>query len=473
MGRPYSDVELAKILKDPVLFQDKLCNRPPVSETQIKILRSNAKRICIAAGRRWSKTTMFGSYTLWYSLNHEKVKTAFFAPSWEQVDIYMDITRELIDEFPDYLKNRISITTNRKRKIVIEGSTIIARSATSTSMGIRGHGADLVIRDEDAFIPDGKMKEIRPLLLKMGKRAKISKELVGSTPLGHNHFWKDFNSKLYESYQVPTWDNKFYDKKLIDDEKQLMTEAEFNQEYGAQFLDDKYSAFPQKLIDLAITGRRLIQYPNPDYEYVAGIDLGKRRDASVIYIMHAEANHIYVDSITEIRNDFSGKFWTKMLNTAFELIKRFRCSVVCIDQTSIGDMPSEELINMAAEQNLSCNVRGIDFTRRLKNSRQGIISQLQLKFERGEIHFPFYAKLIRELKNVRFEASQSPNAKLETYGRYVHIGHDDHVIAMALGLLALPQTNEIFYTGSNPIEKNYDEPLPMLQVTNKFFDGEA
>ena len=478
MARHFTPQTLKLILQDPAQFQEILCNRPIVSETQRKILHSKAKRICIAAGRRWGKTTMLACYSLWYAINHKKSKIGIFSSSWEQIKIFMDTIREVLEEFHPSVKNMLRITTNQNYKIVVEGSTIQGFSATKTSKGIRGHGFDLVIRDEDAFIPDSKMKAIRPLKAKFGDRAKRAKEFAASTPLGHGHFYKDWHSKLYESYRVPTYDNKFINRKEIEEERELLTRYEFQQEYEAEFVDATGAVFPPDLINNAVNHNlKLMDHPpeKVDYQYAIGIDLGKKRDASVLYIIHAEGPDIYIDCIKEFKNDQTGRFWSKIINESFYYIVKFKPPTGCIDQTAIGDMPTEEIQNLLAEKNVSCNLKGIDFTRRLKNSTQGLIASLLLKFERGEIHFPFYQKLIRELGNIRYEESESPDLKTQTYGRYTHIGHDDHVIALALALHSLPNAKDIFYTRSNEVNQNPFEnnqslnEMPRLIVTNPMF----
>lgn len=473
-----SKEELREILLDPVKFSTVILDLPPVSETEAKIMRSKAKRICIAAGRRWGKTTLLAIIAVWTALTQAKGKgkIAAFTGSWEQSDIFMEAVREVLDLIHPEIKKMVRITLNRKREIVVNGCLIFTRSATQTSRSIRGHGRGviLLIRDEDAFIPDVMMKQIRPIRI-----SNKAKEIAASTPLGHNHFYKDFNSKVYESYRVTSYDNKFLDKKDLDEEKLLLTKAEFDQEYMAEFLDDRYSVFPQILIDEATEfNKSFISGPKEGIEYVMGIDLGRRRDATVVCIGHADLNHIEVDFFEEVKYLQDGRYWNKVLRRIEELIKKYRVQLVHIDQTGIGDKPTEDLRNSLLDQNILCGVKGIDFTRRLKNSKEGLINGLLLKFERKEIHFPFCEKLIRQLKNIRFEASDTPSRSMGTYGKFTHVGHDDFVSALMLMVNALPDTQPIFYSRSTPItpfmggEERFRSPYeePSLIVTNPW-DG--
>ncbi len=447
---------LAKYLKDPVLFQEKIAGLRLVSQTQRDILRSDAPRIAISAGRRWGKTCMLANYCLWWAMKYSGSEIVIVSASWEQIDIFMQQLKDIFNQIHPFLRKRIKVGAWRTRYVEIEKSKISAVSASRSSTAIRGHGADLLIRDEDAFILDSQMKSIRPLRIRMHKNAKDKKrkvkEIAASTPLGRNHFYNDFHSSSFESFQVPTWDNKFIPKEEIEQEKELMTDQEFRQEFGAEFLDDKYNAFPKEIIDNAVQqGLKMKESPEADVEYYAGIDLGKRKDASVIYIIHSEKGIVYVDYAQEVKNTQEGKFWQKMVSEAASTLRKFGVTTCFIDQTGLGDMPTEELSRTLEDKNIYTELKGVDFTTRVKNSRHGILSKLQIKFERGEVKIPMFQPLIKELNNVKFEATSQASSNQEIYGKFTHVGHDDHVIALALAVAALPRGNDIFYAGSNAL----------------------
>lgn len=476
--------KIREILIDAVLFSAHVLGMPCVSETEEKFLRSKIKRKIIKAGRRWGKTTMLAIATLHFVVarfpeiqkkNPNINEAVMFGPSWEQCEIFMDALKDMYKCIDPFFKPMIKMTTNRIYEVVINDIKIIALSATKNSRVIRGHGRNtgLIIRDEDAYIPDELMKVIRPVRL-----SNSADEWVGSTTAGHNHFHKDYNSDVYESYSVTSYDNKFLDPTDLDEEKQLLTEAEFSQEYLAEFMDDRYSVFSQRLIDDATEfNEKFKDNPEEDVEYVMGVDFGKKRDSTVIMIGHMEDNHIYVDVAKEVKYPTDGLFWVNTLREIENYIKLFKPYTAFLDQTGIGDKPTEDLKNTLLEQNIMTFIKGIDFTRRNKNGREGLVNSLLLKFERKEIHFPRCDKLIRQLKNIRFEASDSPDRKSGTYGRYTHIGHDDYVMAFTLMVSALPDSiKETFHTASNSGVMNNnpqdfsigkEREYPPLVVTNK------
>ncbi len=472
---------LREILVDPVLFSEHVLGMPSVSKNEEKFLRSKSKRKLAACGRRWGKTTMFAIESLhdiavlFPELQKKKPyvnEIIMFGPGWEQCEIFMDAIRDVHAQIHPFWKPFFKITTNQVHQIVINGIKIIALSAAKNSRAIRGHGRNVgvIIRDEDAFITDDVMKIIRPVRI-----SNSAKELVGSTTAGHNHFYKDYESGVYETYKLTSYDNKFIDKADLDEEKKLLTEAEFNQEYMAEFMDDRYSVFPQVLIDAATNfNQKFIDKPEKDIEYVMGVDFGKRRDSTVIIIGHKEENHIYVDVAKEVKYLADGMFWVNTLREIENYIKIFKPTTAFLDQTGMGDKPTEDLRNTLMKQNIMTFIKGIDFTRRVKNGKQGLVNSLLLKFERKEIHFPFCEKLIRQLKNIRFEASATPDRASGTYGKYTHIGHDDYVMAFTLMISGLPDSSEeTLHTVSNTHSGNANMSMgqqrefPGMIVTNK------
>jgi hypothetical protein len=448
-------LSIEKCKKDPVYFAVKILKFYP-TVIQKKILQDKSNRILIAAGRRWGKTMLMAVYTIWFVYTHANVTAACFAPSWEQSKIFMDEIRKHIEKPPLNQSIRIS------KKFDIEltnGSRILARTASRTAKGIRGRGVDLLDVEEAAFIPDELMAAIRPTRLD-----KKAKEFQVSTPLGHNHFWKSFQAKdVYSIYHLKTQDNPFISKKELKQEKKLMSSIEFKQEYEAEFIDDKFSVFNQKLIDLAIEpSLKFISQGEPDHVYQMGVDLGRKQDASVVMIVEKVNNVLIIRHIKEFINDGSTKFWTKVLDHIEYLCKAFNVANVCIDQSGVGDKPTLDLQNQFADNNIPTRVQGIVFTYGTKNSWEGLVNTLLIQFERELIKSPFNEKLIRQLKNIRFEISQAGNR------RFVSVGSSpDFVMALALAIKAVPSFD---YSVTGKVTETKKESEPGFKCTSEGFE---
>lgn len=431
-------VDKERAFNDPVYFLEKFTSLK-LSEGQKKVLRSLAKyhRIIVKAGRRWGKTKTAAAATIWFMYTRPGSKVGYFSPSWDQCEVFMDeeiygkiLAGTLLEE-SFYDPKKFSLVISNKSKLV-------AKTANISSQSGRGHGFDFIIPDESAFIPDEVMAAIRPTRL-VGK----AWEMQLSNPCGHNHFYRDFKSKIFKPFSFRTVENPLVDKQELKKEKEIMTDLEFKQEYEAEFIEDEFSVFPNKLIDAArsLGMERNVEFLSrgkEDHFYYGGLDLGRKQDKSVISVV--DHQHPFVDLVykKEIRNDHTDAYWTKVLDEAEEVTRAFKLKVWDVDQTAIGDMPTLTLKQNFVEKNIPCIVNGIIFSSSMKNSRDGLVNSLLLQFERNYLALPHYPELIKQLKNVRRKVVIRPTKDvISTFS----LRGLDHVTALALAVRAVP-----FYT---------------------------
>jgi phage terminase large subunit len=157
------------------------------------------------------------------------------SPNYNLSQISFDLQRNLIRQFDleiakDNAKDRVIELTN--------GSTIRLGSVNQID-SVVGRSYDFVLFDE-AALADGESAfnvAIRPTMDKPG-----SKALFISTPRGRNNwFSKFFNRGFNDSYEQwasikATWhDNPRASESDIDEARRSMSEAEFKQEYEADF----------------------------------------------------------------------------------------------------------------------------------------------------------------------------------------------------------------------------------------------
>lgn len=427
-------VDKDKAFDDPVYFIEKFTSLK-LAPGQKEVLRAlpECKRIIVKAGRRWGKTSLGGAAAVWFLWTRPNVKVGYFSPSWDQCQIFMD---EVYNKILNGSLLYGSVTNALKFSLdVSNGSKLIAKTANLASQSGRGHGFDFIIPDESAFIPDEVMAAIRPTRL-VGK----SWELQMSNPCGHNHFYHDFNSKMFKQFSFKSIDNPMVDKKELAMQKELMTDFQFKQEFEAEFIDDEFSVFPQKLIDdsLLLGLARNVKFLDKgldDHNYYMGVDLGRKQDKSVIIIV--DHLHPFVDLVfyKEIKNDFSEAYWTKVLDEIENAVRIFKVKALNIDQTSIGDKPTLDLKQTFREKNIPCVINGVIFSSNMKNSRDGLVNSLLMQFERNFIAIPHYPVLIKQLKNVRRKIIIKPTREITSTFSLTGL---DHVTALALAVQAVP-----------------------------------
>ena len=157
------------------------------------------------------------------------------SPNYSLSQISFDLQRQLIKHFD------LEVTRDNAKDKVIElsnGSTIRMGSVNQVD-SVVGRSYDLIIFDEAALVDgrDAFNVALRPTLDK-----ENSKALFISTPRGRNNWFAEFWQRGF-SDQFPEWcsikatyhENPRISDADIDEARKTMSEAEFNQEYMADF----------------------------------------------------------------------------------------------------------------------------------------------------------------------------------------------------------------------------------------------
>lgn len=205
------------------------------------------------------------------------------APNYSLSQISFDLQRALIKKF------NLEVTKDNAKDKVIElsnGSTIRIGSVNQVDSCV-GRSYDLIIFDE-AALTDGMEAfnvALRPTLDK-----PTSKALFISTPRGKNNWFstlfdRGFRDDFPEWFSVKaTWkDNPRMTESDVAEARRSMSEAEFRQEYEADF-----SIFEGKIWNLKESCVREI--PELDFrkcDIFAGLDLGFRDPTAMVVIAYS------------------------------------------------------------------------------------------------------------------------------------------------------------------------------------------
>jgi hypothetical protein len=190
--------------------------------------------VCAAISRRQGKTYIANIIGQLVSLVPNS-NILIMSPNYALSQISFDLQRTLIKHFD------LEVTKDNAKDKVIEmsnGSTIRMGSVNQVDSCV-GRSYDLIIFDE-AALADGKDAfnvALRPALDK-----ENSKAIFISTPRGKNNwfsefFWRGFTDEFSEwvSIRATYKDNPRMSEADIAEARQSMSEAEFKQEYEADF----------------------------------------------------------------------------------------------------------------------------------------------------------------------------------------------------------------------------------------------
>ncbi len=233
----YESIEQGNFLKLPVEQYLGLLGIEAIP-SQIAIINAvNSKKyrfVCAAISRRQGKTYIANILGQLVSLV-PGCHILVMSPNYNLSQISFDLQRQLLKHFDlevakDNAKDRVIELTN--------GSTIRMGSVNQVDSTV-GRSYDFIIFDE-AALADGETAfnvALRPTLDKAE-----SKALFISTPRGRNNWFSRFYQRGFND-EYPEWcsvhatwqDNPRATTEDIDEAKKTMSEAEFNQEYMADF----------------------------------------------------------------------------------------------------------------------------------------------------------------------------------------------------------------------------------------------
>ena len=320
----------ARFLKLPIAPYMDLLNITPLP-SQIAIINAinNPKYrfVSAAVSRRQGKTYIANIIGQLVSLVPGS-NILIMSPNYSLSQISFDLQRNLIKHFD------LEVTKDNAKDKVIEisnGSTVRMGSVNQVDSCV-GRSYDLIIFDE-AALADGRDAfnvALRPTLDKEG-----SKAIFISTPRGRNNWFSEFFYRGY-SDDFPEWvsiratykDNPRMAQSDIDEAKKSMSEAEFRQEYEADF--NTYEGQIWKF-DFENQVKDLSQLDTSKMDVFAGLDVGFKDPTAMCVIAYDwEENKYYL-----VDEYFNAERTTEQHATEIQkLIERWDIDFIYIDSAA-------------------------------------------------------------------------------------------------------------------------------------------
>lgn len=355
---------------------------------QQKILESDSRFRVVMCGRRFGKSELSQILSVTYAIRGLSV--AYITPTYGLAKVFFSKLTEALP-FP---KNKSDL------KIAFPTNGEIEFFTGERLDNLRGRKFHLVIIDEASFIPDlenGWNNSIRPTLTDYKGKAVFL-----STPKGKNFFYSLFmkgGEQDWESFKFTSYDNPFIDPLEIDQARQQLPIAVFEQEYMASPSENSANPFGNAFIRNCI--RPISSQPIVSF----GIDLAKSFDHTVIIGLDNFGNVAYFD-----------RFQMDWHNTK-ENIRRLPKSPILIDSTGVGDPITEEL------KRDGLPIEGLKFT---SQSKQQLMEGLANAIQQGKIGFP--DGVIKEELEIFEYQFTSNGVRYSAPSGF----HDDCVMALAL-----------------------------------------
>ena len=312
---------------------------------------------------------------------------------------------------------KIMATHNRSECKLVNGSKILSLPANPDT--VRGFTGSVYL-DEFAFHRDGAkiFRAIMPTITRGENRLRIVSTPAGDQGMFFRLWSKDgeFRKHRVDIHQAISEGLEID----LDGIRRLTPDPDtFAQEYECKFLSDRESYFSLPLIYTCV--REDGEYPKPEGEVYMGVDVGRKRDRTVLVTLHKVGDVLHSAPLEVLdKATFSAQE-----DYIAGCIERLCPTRLCIDSTGLGMQLAENL-----SSRFSC-VEGVGFTNQIKETMSVTCRRI---FEKRSIRIPKDRKLINDIHSIKKIVTIAGNIRYDAQRNAS--GHADRYWALALAVHA-------------------------------------
>jgi len=281
------------------------------------------------------------------------------------------------------------------------------------AINLRGAGADHILIDEAAFVPESLIAEVAMPML----AANDGRMTLISTPRGRNFFYRLFlrgqnREHGFWSRQSPSNENPRVSAEFLAIQREIISERAYLTEYEAQFIDSQSAVFAADAIDECLVAP--IVERGPVY---LGVDWARYRD--FVGVVAVRGNRLRSEVIRVDR--WSGARWSHSVQRVAAIADDVAATAIACDSTGAGDAPTEDLASSVEHR----QVVNVQFT---SQSKPVLIESLGALIEHVRIRLLPEPALIAELENYEAKLGETGHTHYAAAPGF----HDDLVCALAL-----------------------------------------
>lgn len=265
---------------------------------QVAMHYDNERFRFIVGGRRAGKSVSCFQEALRYCLAGQNLVVWWVAPTYSEA---REIGYQQFLDFFDVLRPAIKNVHHSQMRVEFTNGSIFYFKGADRKDSLRGRGLDFLVVDEAAFIPEDVWRKVlRPALSDKQGRA-----ILISTPNGKNWFYDQYQTAKglvnWTTFFWPSYVNKFMSKEEIEAAKDELSDADFRQEYMAEFLTRAGQVYDD------FSELNIIDSFSPDpsqHDFYIGVDFG--------YANPTAACFMAVDKQTEVVTQFDELYKERM-----------------------------------------------------------------------------------------------------------------------------------------------------------------
>lgn len=435
------------------------------SESQLDVLEAlmnpNYKEVVLVAGRGWGKDLTLGMYIYNICKTQPNTRVLFVTPWYKQIENFMTQVMNGVNDLngdnfiPHGLPELPTFKIIGNKKIVFDNGSVVVGVSADNPDNIRSFRANIIVMNEVADIPEN---TINTQIYAVIKKNKPKIVYVG-TPKGKNHLFKKFvqglhrfserTKKWYDSTKLKgdciSFHCTYQDNPLsaldVELNKAQMTSMQFNQEILGEFLDDSnvftnlgeaffnvdlgLDVFVNKWCEEPVKPKKDGNNEIAGKQYVAGWDIAKEKDWSVLTIIDVETGRmVYFERFQKLD-------YTVQAEKVLDVCKEYNSASLLFDQTGVGTAVAD--IIYEKNKNPDQAISGFTFT---NDSKSDMINKLKIRVERDKSWIANVPVLQAELMSLQVKRTDLGKPKYEAPDG----SHDDCVMSLALAnLLFLDQ----------------------------------
>lgn len=381
---------------------------------QLKIAKNiyfkETKRLLITAPTRSGKTLILSLVCILFALKYPNSKIRIIAPSYPQAKVMMRYVLKhlsddgmILSELPVSGKKELEKEMSKSRVTFNNDSEIMILSAQGEATRLMGHGGDLVICDESPLIED---EVFSGKIMRMVADNPDSILVEIGNPVRLNHFKEHFEDprwkNLHISYEDCVEEGRFTESQ-IEEFKSVHTEREFKILFEAEFPEELESGlFKYNWIADAVDREFDL-----DGETVAGVDVGRTGDLSVLTIVEKQEGQYQVKDIY----DWQGLDTEEVAERVEDLIDRE--TTVNVDATGMGEGVYDTLKHDGYTANeMLVGKSPTKEKDKFLNQKSQYFWRLRKFLEEGRLSIPEHPKLVRQLRQIKLEYTSADKRKI-------------------------------------------------------------
>jgi len=210
---------------------------------------------------------------------------------------------------------------------------------------------------------------------------------------------------------------------MEDQRKDCFDEYTWQQEYCCIAVDEACAFLPYDLIATCELDNILRPLDEIQHDMFVGVDVGRRKDLTVIWVLEKIENIKYTRMVIELAK----MPFHKQEEILFEILKHKSFRRNCQDETGIGMQMTEN----AQMKFGKYRVEGITFTNKIKEE---LAYTLRSEFEEKTVFIPKSHEIREDLHSIRRLTTSAGNIRFDA--EHSDNGHADRFWALALALHA-------------------------------------